>query len=104
MGDLADDDRHHGMGIVVEYAGRERQAAVGPSKTVPLELRSLWPHHAAPEPDQILEMTFAKQNAAQDGFNLLDNQRCRLFRGRRCKPMFRVKQRQALPPAHAECE
>ena len=23
MGDLADDDRHHGMGIVVEYAGQE---------------------------------------------------------------------------------
>jgi len=22
MGDTADDDRHHGMGIVVEYAGR----------------------------------------------------------------------------------
>jgi len=25
---------------------------------------------ASPEPDQIFEMKFAKQNAAQDGFNL----------------------------------
>ena len=24
MGDLADDDRNHGMGIVVEYAGAQR--------------------------------------------------------------------------------
>jgi FtsP/CotA-like multicopper oxidase with cupredoxin domain len=26
MGDLADDDRNHGMGIVVEYAGEKREA------------------------------------------------------------------------------
>ena len=32
MGDLADDDRHHGMGIVVEYAGRSGQAPVDSSR------------------------------------------------------------------------
>ena len=26
MGDTADDDRHHGMGIVVEYAGQKGKA------------------------------------------------------------------------------
>ena len=29
MGDLADDDRRHGMGIVVEYAGAQGQAGLG---------------------------------------------------------------------------
>ena len=48
MGDLADDDRHHGMGIVVEYAGREGQTPVGRSETVPLELCPLWRHSVAP--------------------------------------------------------
>ncbi len=70
MGDLADDDRHHGLGIVVEYAGEK-----GKSQWVsPKPFRWNYAHFgrttASPEPDQIFEMKFAKQNAAQDGFNL----------------------------------
>ena len=38
MGDLADDDRGHGMGIVVEYAGHERQAGVDAAEAVSLGL------------------------------------------------------------------
>ena len=40
MGDLADDDRRHGMGIVVEYAGAEGQAAMGQAEAVPLGLHA----------------------------------------------------------------
>ena len=71
MGDLTDDDRHHGMGIVVEYAGRTGKAQwVAPPKS-----RWSYAHFAKPDaraaaPDETIEMTFVKQNAAEDGFNL----------------------------------
>jgi hypothetical protein len=42
MGDLADDDRGHGMGIVVEYAGRKGK----PQWVKPKPFRwdyALWP-------------------------------------------------------------
>jgi len=71
MGDLTDDDRHHGMGIVVEYAGRTGKAQwVAPPKS-----RWSYAHFAKPDaraaaPDETIEMTLVKQNAAEDGFNL----------------------------------
>ncbi len=70
LGDLADDDRGHGMGIVVEYAGRQGK----PQWLAPAPYRwdyTRFGHSAgtAPPPDAILEMTFAKRNAALDGFN-----------------------------------
>jgi FtsP/CotA-like multicopper oxidase with cupredoxin domain len=74
LGDLADDDRSHGMGIVVEYAGQSG--------------KSLWikpkPFHwnyarfgktgssgggLAPAPNQTIDMLFFKRNAAREGFN-----------------------------------
>jgi len=70
MGDTNDDDRRHGMGIVVEYAnqnGKARWAA-------PPRFR--WDYTAfghatanAPAPDETFEMVIAKDNAAVDGFN-----------------------------------
>jgi FtsP/CotA-like multicopper oxidase with cupredoxin domain len=70
MGDTADDDRHHGMGIVVEYSGRTGK----PLWATPP--KSLWnythfakPGVTAPPPDETFEMTFVKDNAALDGFN-----------------------------------
>ncbi len=70
LGDLDNDDRRHGMGIVVEYAGstgkpqwiappaaRWNYARFGKSGT------------AAPTPDETIEMKFAKDNAADHGFN-----------------------------------
>jgi FtsP/CotA-like multicopper oxidase with cupredoxin domain len=70
MGDTADDDRKHGMGIVVEYAHRSgvplwipprpftwNYARMGRS-TGPVQL-----------PDETIEMIFEKKNAAMDGFN-----------------------------------
>ena len=70
MGDLSNDDRHHGMGIVVEYAGEKGK----PQWVTPKPFRWNYAHfgggEAVSEPDHIFDMTFAKQNAAQDGFNL----------------------------------
>ncbi len=70
MGDLADDDRRRGMGIVVEYAGREGK----PQWTKPGPFR--WDYtrfgkaSAAPvPPDETIEMVVVKNNAALNGFN-----------------------------------
>ena len=92
------------MGIVIEYAGREGQAAVGHSETVPLELRAV--RQAAgpvPTPDQIFDMTFAKQNAAEDGFNLWTINDV-AFSEERMQPDVSRGTRQALPAAHAQRE
>ena len=71
LGDLADEDRERGMGIVVEYAGRSGK----PKWTKPASFhwdytRFATPGAAAREPDEIIEMTFAKRNAADHGFNV----------------------------------
>ena len=70
MGDLADDDRHHGMGVIVEYAGAKGKGqwiAPPPSR---------WnyglfakPDTSAAPPDETFDMIFVKDNAAEDGFN-----------------------------------
>ncbi|HXX45105.1 MAG TPA: multicopper oxidase domain-containing protein [Candidatus Acidoferrales bacterium] len=71
MGDTADDDRHHGMGIVVEYSGRTGKPQwVAPQKSRWSYARFAKPNARAAEPDETIEMTFVKQNAAEDGFNL----------------------------------
>jgi FtsP/CotA-like multicopper oxidase with cupredoxin domain len=70
MGDLADDDRHRGMGIVIEYADRSGK----PQWKAPAPFRWSYAHFAkpgalAPAPDETFDMTFAKDNAADEGFN-----------------------------------
>ena len=71
LGDLADDDRHHGMGIVVEYAGStgKPQWLAPPPFQLELFAVSAKPGATAPNPDQTFDMVFAKDNAADDGFN-----------------------------------
>jgi FtsP/CotA-like multicopper oxidase with cupredoxin domain len=71
LGDLSDDDRGHGMGTVVEYAGAHGK----PQWHAPPPFR--WDymrfgdsHRHVPEPDEVIEMTFTKGNAAWHGFNL----------------------------------
>jgi FtsP/CotA-like multicopper oxidase with cupredoxin domain len=90
MGDMADDDRHHGMGIVVEYAEEKGK----PQWIAPKPFRWNYAHFgrvaATPEPDQIFNMTFAKQNAAQDGFNLWTINDV-AFSEERMQPMFRLE-------------
>ena len=70
MGDTDDDDRGHGMGIVVEYTGRTGK----PQWSTPPKFR--WdytafgkPGVAAATPDETFEMVIAKDNAAVNGFN-----------------------------------
>jgi FtsP/CotA-like multicopper oxidase with cupredoxin domain len=70
MGDLADDDRHHGMGIVVEYAGAKSKPQWLPPKPFKWNYARFGnPTASSAQPDEVFEMLFEKQNAALDGFN-----------------------------------
>jgi len=70
LGDLADDDRHHGMGIVIEYAGRKGKAQwIAPPPSRWNYARFAKEGTTAPVPDETLTMTFMKENAAEEGFN-----------------------------------
>ena len=71
MGDLADDDRSHGMGIVVEYAGHKHKPLWTPPPPFRWNYsRFAHPHQTPPQPDETIEMRFTKRNAAEHGFNL----------------------------------
>jgi FtsP/CotA-like multicopper oxidase with cupredoxin domain len=70
MGDLADDDRRHGMGIVVEYAGRKGK----PQWVKPMPF--LWDYTrfgkgavTISAADETIQVTVVKHNAALSGFN-----------------------------------
>ncbi len=71
LGDLSDDDRDHGMGIVVEYAGQTGE----PQWTGPPPFK--WdyrlftkPGATAAVPDQVIELLIEKRNADHEGFNV----------------------------------
>lgn len=71
MGDLADDDGGHRMGIVVEYAGHETKAVWRPPRPFHWGYSSFANTGAtAHPPDETFEMRFVKDNAADEGFNL----------------------------------
>jgi FtsP/CotA-like multicopper oxidase with cupredoxin domain len=70
MGDLADDDRQHGMGIIVEYArfkGKGQWSAPPPHRWNYALFAK--PGSIAVPPDETFDMIFVKDNAAEDGFN-----------------------------------
>jgi FtsP/CotA-like multicopper oxidase with cupredoxin domain len=70
LGDLDNDDRPHGMGIVVEYAGRAGKAQwIAPPPFRWNYMRFAKPGASAPVPDETFDMTFGKENAAEEGFN-----------------------------------
>jgi FtsP/CotA-like multicopper oxidase with cupredoxin domain len=70
MGDVGDDDRHHGMGIVVEYAGYKGKAQWIAPKPFKWDYATFGQQHGpSKEPDEVFDMTFAKDNAALEGFN-----------------------------------
>jgi FtsP/CotA-like multicopper oxidase with cupredoxin domain len=70
MGDLADDDRGHGMGIVVEYAGRTGMPQWAKPKPFHWDYTRFGkPGATAAAPDETIEITIVKHNAALDGFN-----------------------------------
>ena len=91
MGDLADDDRRRGMGIVVEYAG----AKAKPQWVKPKPFR--WDYArfgkaggSTAAPDETIAMTILKHNAAVDGFNqwTLNGQ---AFSMETMKPLYKVQ-------------
>jgi FtsP/CotA-like multicopper oxidase with cupredoxin domain len=69
MGDMADDDRNHGMGIVVEYAHRAGKPVWLPPPHGKWNYTWFGSAKPAQEPDETFDMTFTKVNAADQGFN-----------------------------------
>ena len=70
MGDLADDNRRHGMGIVVEYAGKKGKPQWIKPKPFRWDYTAFGKSDAVPAPpEETIEMTIAKHNGALNGFN-----------------------------------
>lgn len=98
LGDLADDDRERGMGVVVEYAGQRGL----PRWERPQPFRWDYRHFTAPDTkaadvDEIIEMTFAKQNATLGGFNRWTINGV-AFDMHATKPLFRLRQGRRYRP------
>ena len=70
LGDLDEEDRKRGMGIVVEYGGRSGKPEWKDPEPFHWDYtRFSAPPSAPREPDETIEMTFAKRNAEGHGFN-----------------------------------
>lgn len=92
LGDLADDDRGHGMGIVVEYAGRRGRPTWLKPRPFPWDYARFGRLSTSPTvPDETIEMTIVKHNAALSGFNqwTLNGE---AFSMQSMKPRYRLQQ------------
>ncbi|OBF03664.1 copper oxidase [Mycobacterium sp. ACS4054] len=69
LGDLSDDDRGRGMGVVVEYAGRGGDPQWTAPPPFAWDYRLFARPAAVPPPDHTIELLIEKRNAADDGFN-----------------------------------
>ena len=70
MGDLDDDDRGHGMGIVVEYAGAAGKPQWSKSKPFKWDYAVFGkPGATSAAPDETIDITVVKHNGALNGFN-----------------------------------
>jgi FtsP/CotA-like multicopper oxidase with cupredoxin domain len=92
LGDLSDDDRKNGMGIVVEYSGRKGK----PRWVKPKPFR--WDYTLfgktrgdVAEPGKTIEMLVVKHNAAANGFNLwtLNDE---AFSMETMKPLYKIEE------------
>ncbi len=72
LGDLSDDDRGHGMGVVVEYGGRggDPQWTPPPPFIWDYRLFASATPTPIPPPDRTIELLIEKRNAADNGFNI----------------------------------
>jgi FtsP/CotA-like multicopper oxidase with cupredoxin domain len=70
LGDLDDDDRRHGMGVVVEYAGRTGKPQWAKPAPFRWDYTRFGKAGAAASPDETMEFIIVKHNAAANGFNL----------------------------------
>jgi FtsP/CotA-like multicopper oxidase with cupredoxin domain len=70
MGDLADDDRKRGMGIVVEYAGAKGPPRWIKPKPFHWDYSRFGDRDSSPQrPDETMEILIVKNNGALHGFN-----------------------------------
>jgi FtsP/CotA-like multicopper oxidase with cupredoxin domain len=69
LGDLADDDRKHGMGIVIEYTGHSGAPQWAKPQPFKWDYARFGKQTRSAAPDQTFTMTFVKNNAALHGFN-----------------------------------
>ena len=70
LGDLDNDDRRDGMGIIVEYANRSGKGQwIAPSPFRWEYSRFAQSGATSAAADETIEMVFAKDNAAEEGFN-----------------------------------
>jgi FtsP/CotA-like multicopper oxidase with cupredoxin domain len=71
LGDLADDDRRHGMGAVIEYAGAKGKPQWVKPKPFRWDYTQFGKVGVSPAtPDETIDVTIVKRNAAAHGFNL----------------------------------
>jgi FtsP/CotA-like multicopper oxidase with cupredoxin domain len=92
MGDLADDDRKRGMGIVVEYAGAKGKPQWAKPKPYKWDYTVFGMPGASPaKPDDTMKFTILKRNGALNGFNqwTLNGE---AFSMETMKPMYKVQQ------------
>lgn len=92
LGDLADEDRRNGMGVIIEYAGSHGRPQWITPKPFKWDYRRFArPGAVAPPVDELIELVFEKQNAAANGFNLwtINGQ---AFSMERMQPRFRLQQ------------
>ena len=70
MGDLDNDDRRHGMGVVVEYAGQKGKAQWAKPRPFQWDYTQFGKIDArSTQSDETIEMLIVKNNAALNGFN-----------------------------------
>lgn len=92
LGDLSDDDRTRGMGLVVEYASHKGKPTWLPPKPFQWNYTRFGKAGAtAPPPDDTIEMTFVKDNAANGGFNVWTINGV-AFSMDKMTPMFQLRQ------------
>ncbi|BBZ10238.1 multicopper oxidase family protein [Mycobacterium branderi] len=71
LGDLSDEDRRRGMGVVVEYAGRTGSPEWASPPVFRWDYRLFAAAGQTPAPvDHVIDMLIEKRNAAHDGFNV----------------------------------
>lgn len=90
LGDLSDDDRGHGMGVVIEYAGAKGKPQWRAPKSFKWDYTRFGRSGAGVQPDDTIEMIFSKDNAAANGFNrwLINGT---AFSMEQMKPLFRLQ-------------
>jgi len=92
MGDVADDDRQHGMGIVVAYANKAGAPRWSHPKASRWDYTLFGSRGVLPSaPHETIEMTIVKRNAALNGFNqwTINGQ---AFSMEAMQPVFKVHQ------------